>query len=282
MTYPFGDADDDADEALVRAANAGEHAALDRLVRRHQRWVFNLALRMLHDPEDAADASQEIMVKAIVGLSKFEGRSRFRTWLYQIAANHLLRRRRTPRSFQGITFERFGAGLRDVPDAPVPRSRVPAELLVRESMVGCTTAMLLCLGPEQRLAFLIGDVFGATDRVAAEILQISPAAFRKRLSRARADLRAFLRGNCGLMDPANSCRCRKKTHGFIRAGYVDAERLQFARQHLDRVRDVVPATIDALDEAHRDAARIFRDHAFYEGPDLAGKLGELLATVPTA
>jgi len=79
-----------ADEDLINLARGGEMDALDELVRRHQSWVFNLALRMVWRRETAEDATQEILVKAVTKLDTFAGKSSFRTWLYRIAVNHLL------------------------------------------------------------------------------------------------------------------------------------------------------------------------------------------------
>ena len=257
----------DGDEELVRLAKEGDRAALDALVGRHQVWVYNLALRMLHLPEDAADATQEILVKAVVRLGSFAGRSRFSTWLYRIATNHLLNQRRLARSLRGITFESFGATLAEMPDADVPDSDVPASLLVRESLVSCTSAMLLCLSAEQRIAYIFGEIFGASDRVGAEVLGISPAAFRKRLSRARRDLHAFMNGQCGLIDPQNPCRCAKKTKAFIDAGHIDPDRLVFTGNRTLEVHDLVPDAVRQIDAANRKYVRIYREHGLHELPE---------------
>jgi RNA polymerase sigma factor (sigma-70 family) len=85
MAEPEGD-----DGRVVRHAIGGDGDALELLVRRHQRWVYNLAVRMLAHPHDAEDATQEIFIKAMTRLSSFEERSSFRTWLYRIAVNHVL------------------------------------------------------------------------------------------------------------------------------------------------------------------------------------------------
>src|SRR5436309_13304779 len=81
---------DDADRALVERAAAGERQALEDLVRRHQAWIYNIAIRMLAHPQDAADATQEDLIKALTRPSSFEGRSTFPTWLYRIVVNHVL------------------------------------------------------------------------------------------------------------------------------------------------------------------------------------------------
>ena len=80
MRNPFTDAPDAESEdlELVRRAQAGQREALEQLIARHQAWIYNIALRMVYLPEDAEDATQEILIKVITKLSTFEGRSRSR------------------------------------------------------------------------------------------------------------------------------------------------------------------------------------------------------------
>jgi RNA polymerase sigma factor (sigma-70 family) len=85
---------DPEDCALVARAKGGDREALEAIVRRHQAWIYNIALRMLYHPQDAEDATQEILIKALTRLSSFEGRSSFRTWLYRIVVNHVLNMKR--------------------------------------------------------------------------------------------------------------------------------------------------------------------------------------------
>jgi hypothetical protein len=97
---------------------------------------------------------------------------------------------------------------------------------------------LLCLDGRQRLVFTLGVVFGVSDEVGAEIVGVTPVNFRQILSRARRDLYEYLRGNCGLVDPAASCKCARKTRAYIQGGFVDPNNLRFASSHLRRMRDV--------------------------------------------
>jgi hypothetical protein len=91
---------------------------------------------------------------------------------------------------------------------------------VTEAMLACTSGTLLCLDREQRLAYILGAIFGVSDTIAAEVLEITPENYRQRLARARRDLRNFMNEKCGLVNQANPCRCAKKTRGFIQAGHV--------------------------------------------------------------
>jgi RNA polymerase sigma factor (sigma-70 family) len=274
------DAESDADDfALVRQIQDGDRGALEALVIRHQDWVYNIAVRMVYHPHDAEDVTQEILIKLLTKLSTFEGRSRFRTWLYRIVVNHVLNMKRARAEEGEWTFQKFGDGLDNAADADLPDQRtvpVDVQLLVDESRITCSSAMLLCLSREQRLAYILGEILGVTDAVGAELLETTRDNFRQKLSRARRDLHNFMHDKCGLVNRNNPCRCAKKTQVFMDAGYVNPHDLLFARAHLQRVRDVAPrvhANMDALDAAY---AEIHRAHPFLPSPDFTTALRGLL------
>jgi RNA polymerase sigma factor (sigma-70 family) len=272
-------APDPEDLQLVRLAQGGNREALEQLIRRHQAWIYNIVIRMVYLPQDAEDATQEILVKVITKLSTFLGASSFRTWLYRIVVNHVLNMKRGRADAAEWTFTRYGESLDGTVDMDLPDPRsVPADvqLLVDEARIGCTTGMLLCLDREQRLTYILGAIFGVTDLVGAELLEISRENFRQKLARARRDLHNFLHGQCGLVNAANPCRCAKKTQGFMKAGFVDPRNLLFARAHVTRVRDVAGKAseeLDALDEAY---AELHRDHPFHQPTDFVSALRALI------
>ena len=249
------------------------------MIERHRPWIYNVALRIVYLPQDADDATQEILVKAVTSLSSFEGRSRLRTWLYRIAVNHLLNMRRTRAEEAGYTFERYGQGLDATPDLDLPDpSAVPADLqlLVDEARIGCTMGMLLCLDREQRLVYVLGEIFAVADAVGAELLDVSRDAFRQRLSRARRDLHQFMDRKCGLVNRANPCRCARKTQAFIAAGFVDPASLLFSAAHVTRVRERAPSVHEEITALDAACAAIHRDHPFHMPPALAGAIRDLL------
>ena len=267
------------DLGLVDRANRGDGDALETLVQRHQAWVYNVAVRMLAHPADAEDATQEIFIKALTRLASFEGRSAFRTWLYRIVVNHVLNMKRGRAEPESLTFACYAHGLDNTPDLELSdESSVSADvrMLVDEAKLSCTSGMLLCLDRGQRLIYILGEILDVGDAVGAELLDISPENFRQRLSRARRDLHSFMNDKCGLVDPVNPCRCAKKTRGFIQAGYVDPNNLLFARAHLTRVRDVAPTTARAVAALDERCAGIYREHPFYEPPDIARAVRRLI------
>src|SRR6266436_8634502 len=111
MVNPFtevveGDVDD---VDLVEQARNGSRAALEKLILRHQAWIYNIAVRMVFQPHDAEEVTQEVLVKVITRLSTFEGESKFRTWLYRITTNHVLNMKRRSAEALDLTFARYGA-----------------------------------------------------------------------------------------------------------------------------------------------------------------------------
>jgi RNA polymerase sigma factor (sigma-70 family) len=278
---PFADhvPSDVEDRALVARAASGDREALHELVQRHQAWIYNIAVRMLAHPQDAEDATQEVLIKALTRLSSFEGRSRFRTWLYRIVVNHVLNMRRGRREQPAMTFGCYAHGLDTTPDLELPdRRSVPADvrLLVDEARLTCTSGMLLCLDREQRLIYILGEIFAVTDVVGAELLEISRETFRQRLARARRELHNFMNDKCGLVNRANPCRCDKKTRGFIEVGWVNPRNLLFAHDRIQQVRAVARTTSEALTTLDQQYGEIYRQHPFYESPDFAQALRRLL------
>jgi RNA polymerase sigma factor (sigma-70 family) len=245
-------------EEQVERANRGDRAALERLVRAIQDDVYGIALRMLWHPEDALDATQEILTRVVTHLSEFRGESAFRTWVYRVACNALLSFRRSRLESQGLSFESFGADLEEGLEDPVP----PVEdvILLEEVKIGCTLALLSCLDREHRLAYVLGEILELDGPEAAAALEISPEAYRKRLSRGRSQVLEFTRGHCGLVNPERPCRCRKRVPRAVALGRVDPARPLFAH---DRARaggfSGVVAEIRKLEEARR-AAALYRSH----------------------
>ena len=244
-------------EALAARAKAGDRVALESLVEAIRPDVQALALRFLWHPEDAEDATQEILVRVITGLGGFRGEGRLRTWVYRIACNALSAIKKGRMERAELSFDAMGEdllqGLSDEPISMV--SGVEEALLFEEVRIGCTIAMLLCLDREHRLAYILGEIMELDHNEASEALGTEPDAYRKRLSRARAEITSFMRARCGLANPANPCRCRRRVKTAISLGRVDPERLLFASSAEQARRfPRVLNEIRALEEARRAAA----------------------------
>jgi len=178
----------------------GSRSAVERLVLRHQAWIYNIAVRMVFQPQDAEEVTQEVLIKAITRLSTFKGESKFRTWLYRIATNHVLNMRRRSAETNATTFADYGAAINSAPDADLPDPKgipVALPILVEEAKTSCTMGMLLCLDRKQRLIFTLGEILGASDTVGGEVLEMTAKNFRQCLARARRDLHSFMNNPVG-------------------------------------------------------------------------------------
>src|SRR5438132_11992809 len=130
MFNPFAEVAeaDPPDADLVAEAQHGNRVALEKLVLRHQAWIYNIAIRMVFHPQDAEEVTQEVLVKVVTKLSTFKGESKFRTWLYRIAANHVLNMKRRSAETTVTTFADFGAAIDRTPDLELPDpNTVPVE-----------------------------------------------------------------------------------------------------------------------------------------------------------
>ncbi|MBK9331220.1 MAG: RNA polymerase sigma factor [Ignavibacteria bacterium] len=271
---------DTEDSDLVSAAVAGDKKSLELLIKRHQSWIFNISLKMVWDPADAEDVTQEVLIKIITKLSTFRSESAFRTWAYRITANHVINMRKRKKEFEYTSFRVYGNQIINSPDTDLPdKDSVPVdvELLIEETKIGCMNAMLLCLDREQRLVFILGSLFGVNDTTGSEILSISRDNFRQKLTRARKDLYNFMSNKCGLIDKNNPCHCNKKTKLMIDAGHVNPEKLLFTKSRIHSIESIAGKRKEAIDELlEKKAVKLFRDHPFQDSPDFVSSLNQLL------
>ena len=246
---------------LVARSRRGERDALEDLVRAVADDVYNLAMRMLSDPADAADACQEILVRVVTNLAGFRGESSFSTWVYRVAANHLLTARKRRFEQMNVSFAMVDEHLdrcldRYAADPTGYETRDP--VLIEEAKIQCTQAMLLALDREERLAYVLGEILELPSEQAAAIVDIRAEAFRKRLSRARQRVEAFMARKCGLVNQANACRCDKQVKPAIELGVMDPNHLRFATHARRTARRI---------ESLASAAQVFRSHPDYRAPD---------------
>lgn len=207
---------------LVERGRAGDAAALEALVIELRDPVYRLALRMTACPQDAEDATQEILIKVMTRLESYRGEAAVTTWVYRVAANHLLDRAKSTTERLSMTFARFADDLHTDLAAPSATTDPDRDLLAREVKQGCTLALLTCLDRESRLVYVLGEVIEVSTVTGAEICSITEPAYRKRLSRARQKVRAFLEANCGLVSPGKAaCHCRRRVPAAIASGRVD-------------------------------------------------------------
>jgi RNA polymerase sigma factor (sigma-70 family) len=182
---------------------------------------------MLWHPQDAEDATQEILIRVVTRLAQFDFKSRLRTWAYRVATNYLLDVKKSCVERQKPNFTSFAEDLAEglSPDGPADHER---SVLTEEVKIGCTLGMLQCLDRPHRLAYVLGEILDLPAPEAADALDLEPAAFRKRLQRAREAIEAFTRSHCGLVSDAAACACNRRVPAAVQLGRLQPNELHFA------------------------------------------------------
>lgn len=168
-----------------------------------------------------------------------------------------------------------------VADWPKPWRELEAEpmqaLIVEEFRIACLQMVLLGLDRGHRLAYILGAVFDVSGKEGAEVLQIQPATFRKRLQRARNRIQNFLLTHCALIKPGNPCLCERQTDHMLCKGKIDKNHLLFVKHPCHVRHDAsVMGRLKELDELQR-ISTIFKQHPGLETPDsFTAKLRDLI------
>ena len=169
----------------MRAAQAGDRAALDALLRQHHDRVLAVCRRLAGNEADALDATQEALIAIVRGLPRFDGRAAFSTWAYRVATNacldELRRRRRRPTTSLDDALD-GGAGLPALEVTAV--DRLPDRLAI--------DAALARIPEEFRVAVVLRDVCDLDYAEIADVLQIPPGTVRSRIARGRTLLARHL------------------------------------------------------------------------------------------
>jgi len=179
------------DEArLLRRATCGDTAALDTLFAQHNRALYQTALRLLGNPEDAEDALQEGLLAAYRNLPRFEGRSQFSTWLTRIVINAALMRLRSRRSRPAVSLENWSEEENSVPleERFATGDPSPEDVYAGRELRELLEENLGELSPLLRSAFLLREGQGLSTSEAARALGVSENTLKARLWRARQQL----------------------------------------------------------------------------------------------
>ena len=263
MENPFAEQYSDyKDIELVELGLTGDKKALQNLVVRHQLFVYNLALKMTSSTQDAEDLTQEAFIKAITSLSKFEGNSKFRTWLYRITVNHFLNDQKRNSKYTIVDFESYFNSIESMPSSSLnEQKKNELKETIEELRISCTSGMLMCLSKEQRMVYILGELFEIDHNLGGEILDITPGNFRVKLMRARKDINQWMNNKCGLVNKNNPCRCSKKTKGYIKAGKVDPDNLQFNTRYKSRINDFSKSNaVEITNTVEELNKKVFQDH----------------------
>ena len=211
-------------DRLVARAQRGDAAALEEVCAQVRPMLIRHARRLLGRSSDVEDAVQDVLILACARIATYRWEGSFAGWLYAIATRSMLRRAAgTPRE-TALAVELADDALVSDHD---PMTEAEWGLVEQDLHLACTIGVLTGLSPEARRVYLLGEVLAVPDSVGAQVAQVTPPAYRKRLERARRAVAAAVRN----APPADA----------------DRDRLAVAARELD---DLV-----RLGELHRAQAR---------------------------
>ena len=190
------------DVELVRSAKAGELAAFEALATRHEQRVYTLALRIVQNPQDAEDVTQQTLLGAMEGLANFREEAGFATWLNRIATHAALKIIRKRKGLDVVSLEATTEPQEDYDSIPHPEfiadwKQSPEQLVERNETRRLLDDALAQLDDKHRLVFLLRDVEGFSVKETAAALGLSEANVKVRLLRARLRLREQLTRTLG-------------------------------------------------------------------------------------
>lgn len=189
------------EQQLIADARKGDVAAFEALIGEHQKRIFSIAFRMAGNPEDAADMAQEVLIKIFKNLGKFQGNSKFSTWVYRVATNTCLDelkklRRHTAYSLdQELETEEGSVAAELADEAPTPE-----ESTERRDLQRVVSEAIGMLSEDHKKAILLRDMQGFSYEEIANILQCSVGTVKSRINRARAQLKKILIKNGELFE----------------------------------------------------------------------------------
>jgi RNA polymerase sigma-70 factor (ECF subfamily) len=184
----------DVDPALVKACQRGEPGALDALIRATYSDVYALCRRMLADPDEAADATQEVFVRVMRSVLGFRGDAAFGTWLHRVAVNVCLTslRKRSRARAAGMVAGGTPFGLPSDDLQVAATGQAPDDAAVTADLVARSESALAALPEDARAVVVLRDIEGLSTREVAELLGVTENVVKVRLHRAHARLRAML------------------------------------------------------------------------------------------
>ena len=184
-----------SDEILVKKSQKGDYPSFAELVKRYEKKIYNLAYRIMGNREDASDVLQETFLQVFKKLAGFKGKAKLSTWLYRIAVNICLMRKRKGKRMETVSL--------DIPILTKKEDEIKRELrddwsesplatLENKEVKKTLSEAIDSLPEEYRTVFLLRGLNGMSNEEVAEVLKISLPAVKSRLHRARLFLRDSL------------------------------------------------------------------------------------------
>lgn len=175
------------EEKLIELAQSGDRKALGELVKLYEQTVYNFSFKICRNKEKAENTMQETFLSMVKSLSQFSGQSKLSTWLYRVVSNHCLMLARSQNKHEYSSFEDENASIdeKEIADWKV----TPEKVTENNELKNMLDSAIQKLPAEYRVVFLLRDVEGLSTEETAKIAELSVAATKSRLHRARSFLR---------------------------------------------------------------------------------------------
>jgi RNA polymerase sigma-70 factor (ECF subfamily) len=229
---------DDASHTLLERAREGDRQALEDLIARHQAQVYRFGLKMCRNPEDAEDVLQDTLLAMARSVRDFRGASSISTWLYTIARNHCIRKRRKSKFAPATTYSlETDAGVEAV--SLRDPSKAPDDVVADRQVSRALEEAIRSLEPKYREVLLLRDEEGLTGPEVAEVLGLSPQAVKSRLHRARLAVREKVApllgvpGGADLAPPTAACPDVPRLFSQYLEGEIAPEVCRQMERHLE-------------------------------------------------
>jgi RNA polymerase sigma-70 factor (ECF subfamily) len=187
----------DEDFELIQAINSGQFDRFPDLVKRYEQKLYNFSLRMCRDAADAEDTVQETFLNVFRYLKNFRYETKFKNWLYRVAASTCIKKRRkskfAPERELSLD-EFFPQDEAEVPDQVPKWALRPLDKLLNDELLDQINEAIFTLPEKYRLVIVLRDIEGFSTAETAQILNLSDANVKVRLHRARLFLRDKLKG----------------------------------------------------------------------------------------
>jgi RNA polymerase sigma-70 factor (ECF subfamily) len=187
----------DKDFELVQAINSGQFDRFPDLVKRYEQKLYNFSMRMCRDRADAEDTVQETFLNVFRYLKNFRYETKFKNWLYRVAASTCIKKRRkskfAPKRELSLD-EFFPQEEAEVPDQVPKWAMMPLDKLLNDELLEKINKAIYTLPEKYRLVIVLRDIEGFSTAETAQILNLSDANVKVRLHRARLFLRDKLKG----------------------------------------------------------------------------------------
>ncbi|MBN2406281.1 MAG: sigma-70 family RNA polymerase sigma factor [Elusimicrobia bacterium] len=188
---------DIGDEALVEKARKGDKEAFTKIVERYEKKIYNLAFRISGNAEDASDILQETFMQLLKKIDTFKGESKFSTWLYRIATNTALMKKRKDKKRPSVSIDKpllTSRGSEITRQLKDDWAENPIDIVENKELKKVLNKAIDSMHPEYRIPLILRDINGLSNEEVSNILDVSVAAVKSRVHRARLYLRSELSG----------------------------------------------------------------------------------------